>query len=234
MGDVEGGLAVAGDGRGWWSVVFYSPSHPEHTSAARPPMTTIERNPLICAYCLRVFKRDRDKQSHQKQNKACRDGLLLHGLNDAPRDVRTWLDVEDLSDDPPEFMGWDNDPMDEIFEGVLDPSVASAHRVLPDVPSTAQAPPRAPTPPPPKSPPDSSTVDFYNDAGSILRKDAGVFERWQLKHGHKGNPYHPFKNKLDWEVARWAKQEGPGTTALDRLLSIESVCKCLPVICNMR
>ena len=39
----------------------------------------------------------------------------------------------------------------------------------------------------------------------------------------EGMPYAPFKSKLDWEVARWAKLRGPGATALTDLLKIENV-----------
>ncbi|KAI0070092.1 hypothetical protein K474DRAFT_1744707 [Panus rudis PR-1116 ss-1] len=38
------------------------------------------------------------------------------------------------------------------------------------------------------------------------------------------NPYAPFKSKLDWEVARWAKLRGPSSTAVSELLSIPEVC----------
>ncbi|KAJ7728556.1 hypothetical protein B0H14DRAFT_3518585 [Mycena olivaceomarginata] len=37
------------------------------------------------------------------------------------------------------------------------------------------------------------------------------------------NPYAPFKSKLDWEVARWAKLRGSGSTAFTDLLHIEGV-----------
>lgn len=37
------------------------------------------------------------------------------------------------------------------------------------------------------------------------------------------NPYAPFLSKLDWEVARWAKLRGPGSTALSELTGIEGV-----------
>ncbi|KAI1786027.1 hypothetical protein LXA43DRAFT_1065395 [Ganoderma leucocontextum] len=45
---------------------------------------------------------------------------------------------------------------------------------------------------------------------------------------HDGNPteanvYYPFASRLDWEVARWAKLRGPGSTAFDELLDIEEV-----------
>ena len=35
--------------------------------------------------------------------------------------------------------------------------------------------------------------------------------------------YWPFSSKLDWEVARWGKKRGPGSTALTELLEIDGV-----------
>ncbi|THG93027.1 hypothetical protein EW026_g8086 [Hermanssonia centrifuga] len=40
-----------------------------------------------------------------------------------------------------------------------------------------------------------------------------------------GKEYAPFASRLDWEVARWAKLRGPGSTALSDLLSIDGVHK---------
>ena len=37
------------------------------------------------------------------------------------------------------------------------------------------------------------------------------------------NPYRPFASKLDWEVAKWAKLQGPSSTSLMDLLKIEGV-----------
>ena len=37
------------------------------------------------------------------------------------------------------------------------------------------------------------------------------------------NPWAPFKSRIDWEVARWAKMRGPGSTAFSDLLGIEGV-----------
>jgi hypothetical protein len=33
----------------------------------------------------------------------------------------------------------------------------------------------------------------------------------------------PFISKMDWEIARWAKLRGPGSTAFSELLSIDGV-----------
>lgn len=44
--------------------------------------------------------------------------------------------------------------------------------------------------------------------------------------GSADNPdriYAPFASRTDWEIARWAKLRGPGSTAVSELLSIERV-----------
>lgn len=37
------------------------------------------------------------------------------------------------------------------------------------------------------------------------------------------NPYSPFKSKIDWEIAHWAKTRGPSSTAFTELMQIENV-----------
>jgi len=44
--------------------------------------------------------------------------------------------------------------------------------------------------------------------------------------GHK-NIWAPFKSKLEWEIAQWAKLRGPGATAFTELLEIEGVSQLL-------
>ncbi|KAH9010418.1 hypothetical protein EDB84DRAFT_1590846 [Lactarius hengduanensis] len=39
------------------------------------------------------------------------------------------------------------------------------------------------------------------------------------------NPFAPFTSKMEWEIARWAKLRGPGSTAFTELTSIEGVAK---------
>ena len=45
----------------------------------------------------------------------------------------------------------------------------------------------------------------------------------RLEGSAASDPYAPFASRLDWEVARWAKLRGPGSTALSELLSIDGV-----------
>ncbi|KAJ7649252.1 hypothetical protein B0H17DRAFT_1215342 [Mycena rosella] len=44
-----------------------------------------------------------------------------------------------------------------------------------------------------------------------------------LKNSPASNPYAPFASKMDWEVARWAKLRGAGSTAFSDLLNVEGV-----------
>lgn len=39
------------------------------------------------------------------------------------------------------------------------------------------------------------------------------------------NPYASFSDKMNWDIARWAKLRGPGSNALGELLKIEGVCE---------
>ncbi|TFK52086.1 hypothetical protein OE88DRAFT_1679776 [Heliocybe sulcata] len=51
-----------------------------------------------------------------------------------------------------------------------------------------------------------------------------VYEKYKNCIDASGaNPWAPFKSRLDWEFARWAKTRGPGSTAVTELLSIEGV-----------
>ncbi|PIL31105.1 hypothetical protein GSI_05801 [Ganoderma sinense ZZ0214-1] len=60
-----------------------------------------------------------------------------------------------------------------------------------------------------------------------------TIERVTYQHYQKGldgsdhNPYAPFSSHRDWEVARWAKMRGPGSTAFSDLLAIEGVAQLL-------
>ncbi|KAJ7252923.1 hypothetical protein C8J57DRAFT_1187466 [Mycena rebaudengoi] len=47
--------------------------------------------------------------------------------------------------------------------------------------------------------------------------------RSSLDNSTDTNPYAPFKSKMDWEVAKWAKLRGSGSTAFTDLLHIDGV-----------
>ncbi|KAG8917467.1 hypothetical protein FRC02_003101 [Tulasnella sp. 418] len=67
-------------------------------------------------------------------------------------------------------------------------------------------------------------VDVFEGAGKVLEQTQSVFEAWEARQ-QGGNPYYPFKSKLDYEVGMWAKQEGPGNKALDKLLAFPAIAQ---------
>jgi hypothetical protein len=50
-----------------------------------------------------------------------------------------------------------------------------------------------------------------------------VYEQYGSAFGSTTNLYAPFRSKLDWEFARWAKLRGPGSNAITELLQLEGV-----------
>ena len=68
---------------------------------------------------------------------------------------------------------------------------------------------------------DPFIVKFPGTAGasSMNNENADTYQ----ENAPAGNPFAPFLSKLDWEVARWAKLRGPGSTAFSELMGIEGV-----------
>ncbi|KAI0348786.1 hypothetical protein OH77DRAFT_1440804, partial [Trametes cingulata] len=61
-------------------------------------------------------------------------------------------------------------------------------------------------------------------APTSQRRERSAYETFQ-RHidSANSNPYAPFTSRIDWEVARWAKMRGPGSTAVSELLQIENL-----------
>ena len=70
----------------------------------------------------------------------------------------------------------------------------------------------------------------YNDkhpsarAGQPLTREESRDYGYSAALGGGDNPWAPFNSKKDWEVARWAKLRGVGSTAFSDLLAIDGVC----------
>lgn len=65
-----------------------------------------------------------------------------------------------------------------------------------------------------------------NHAGAPIQRgrERSAYEQFQGRiDAVNANPYAPFASRIDWEVARWAKMRGPGSTAVSELLAIEEV-----------
>jgi hypothetical protein len=66
------------------------------------------------------------------------------------------------------------------------------------------------------------------NAGARLDWHSNSIYQQYLEELHEpANIWAPFTSKIDWEVARWAKLRGPGSTAVSELLNIEGVCICI-------
>ncbi|KAF9037189.1 hypothetical protein BJ165DRAFT_1353838 [Panaeolus papilionaceus] len=63
-------------------------------------------------------------------------------------------------------------------------------------------------------------------AGQPIQRVASTDTQYKSAVGGE-NPWAPFTSRLDWEVARWAKLRGQGSTAFSELLSIEGMSDAL-------
>ncbi|KZV74632.1 hypothetical protein PENSPDRAFT_572729 [Peniophora sp. CONT] len=97
-------------------------------------------------------------------------------------------------------------------------------------PRRAPSPPANPTPPPPPPPPPKKqTVPFGGQAGQPIQGGEPSGDPFSKYEGalsdaeDADNAYHPFKSKLNWDLAAWAKTHGIGSNALTDMLKIEGV-----------
>jgi hypothetical protein len=75
------------------------------------------------------------------------------------------------------------------------------------------------------SPPKTFIEKFTRGrAGAPLHDhDIPTHEQYQNKLNNSDNVFEPFKSKIDWEFAQWAKTSGASSTAVTNILSIEGV-----------
>ncbi|KAI8994099.1 hypothetical protein BD414DRAFT_513707 [Trametes punicea] len=74
----------------------------------------------------------------------------------------------------------------------------------------------------------AAPIPIPSDCGksaSTLPENATYESYGATLQGSEDNPYHPFRSRLDWEIARWAKLRGSGSTAFSDLLAIEGVAE---------
>ena len=61
-------------------------------------------------------------------------------------------------------------------------------------------------------------------AGQPLSREETRDSGYASALGGGDNPWAPFNSKKDWEIARWAKLRGMGSTSFSELLAIDGVC----------
>lgn len=66
-------------------------------------------------------------------------------------------------------------------------------------------------------------------AGAVYSQDGiDLNTEYMTSLGVSDNPYWPFKSKMEWEIASWAKTRGPSSTAFTELMKIEGVSSHCP------
>lgn len=84
---------------------------------------------------------------------------------------------------------------------------------------------------------DSRVQDFDESAGHVIRMSDPLHEAWRKKFGRSDpdvdpdvdtahaeqSQYAPFASELDWKIAKWVVEDGPGNNAFNRLLNIPGV-----------
>jgi hypothetical protein len=60
-------------------------------------------------------------------------------------------------------------------------------------------------------------------AGKTLSREESRDCLYDVSVGGGDNPWAPFRSKKDWEIARWAKFRGVGSTAFSEILAIDGV-----------
>jgi hypothetical protein len=60
-------------------------------------------------------------------------------------------------------------------------------------------------------------------AGAALKQKQPHDDKYSAAINGLANPWAPFSSRIDWEIAKWAKLRGAGSTAFSDLLAIEGV-----------
>lgn len=176
-----------------------------------------------CPHCCRGFKAQGHLASHIRRSEYCRKWDEL-ATPEGSMPPLIFDDFDDTSPDPPseDEIGHDEDAIKEILDNFYAATGRAAREPTPAPPSEDPPPHVRHVTSPPKHT-SNDNIDVFTTAGKVLQQDSSINDRWMKRHGHLDNPYYPFKSKLDWEIGRWAKEEGPGASAVDRLLKSEAV-----------
>jgi hypothetical protein len=156
------------------------------------------------------------------------DAFDEYNLDDYIPDVRPEGDVEDEQEDEPET---DEEEFGDNYEEYWEPpppqslmdDVDFLDEQLEDDPSSSQKARLAAEDAFRQHPVIEKYPDKHAGAPISNKKLASKNESYAKMLNNKHNPWAPFSSQIDWEVARWAKLRGPGSTALSDLLKIDGV-----------
>lgn len=182
-----------------------------------------------CPACPQTFKKKGFLNSHLRQKKKCA-WVLQQRQNSMKTERRDFTNGSDGEDDPPLDDNVDNSQPDSPLHGSL-----PADFPLFPLPSSTSNPTGDQSPEPFPSFHDHSkrarveevldeeaVREVYPQAGKIYGWEETVWQRFKTQF-NSSNPYRPFANRMEWELARWAKETKAGDNSLTKLLAIPGV-----------
>lgn len=195
-----------------------------------------------CISCYRHFAREGILNSHLAQSNKCKWVLERRQATEAAP-TQTYDYEDDLESDPAMSEGGDNhanSPAPSDFGGLELPDFAGFDEFeaipihidedQPDAENLDQNTPEDDIAHANKELDRRARVEDALDEEPVATKSfpgaGGIVGHTavpQNAYAADPNPYHPFANKTDWEMAWWAKKRGPGQTAFNDLLEVEGV-----------
>ena len=201
--------------------------------------------PFLCISCGSSFKRSGDLASHLTQAAKCQWVLKKREQIQAA-EIPDYREASDQESDPPMELDpqFPYDDMDVLAEDIFDeesPNEGPSSQSATNPVTNGQARVTIEDLPDEDDPNfhdtdawsrmedelDSEVVYYqeFPNAGKVYRTDGEVHRAYSkiVTGQHPDNPFHPFASQLDWEIARWANEDGPGQAAFTRLLNIDGV-----------
>ncbi|KDQ58871.1 hypothetical protein JAAARDRAFT_192452 [Jaapia argillacea MUCL 33604] len=197
-------------------------------------------HPHICESCNKGFKRSSDLNRHQAQAAWCR-WLIEDRQRLPPAVVPNYEELSDGEEDP--LWNIDGDvssdplPSPDADDFVSHESLSGDNRGAVDT-NPSNLPPRTHTnlhtteqraQMEESLDADPVVITKFPDAGRVHRRDNQTHAAYQKRAtSNSNNPYYLFASKVDWEMAKWATEDGPGQAAFMRLLAIPGLIDELP------
>ena len=199
--------------------------------------------PFSCISCGSSFKRSGDLASHLTQAAKCQ-WVLKKCKQIQAAEIPDYREASDQESDPPMELDplFPYDDMDVLVEDIFDeesPNEGPSSQPATNPMTNGQA--RVTI----EDLPDEDDPDFHDtdtqscmedeldlevvyyqefpNTGKVYRTNGEVHHAYSKTGQHPDNPFHPFASQLDWEIARWANEDGPGQAAFTRLLNIDGM-----------
>jgi hypothetical protein len=183
----------------------------------------------LCISCQRTFRRLGDLHSHQRQAISCKwvitvgevldDGPMQMLFNGSDDEEDPDLSGEDMFEDNPALDPYDNIQMGDNEPWHAEPPLAQPPNIDPSLHDAAH---RATVEDNLDDEP--LIVKVFRGAGDILSYAPDGRTAYAARTIHSANPYYPFVSRIDWDVAKWAKQQGPTQSAFTDFLKTKGVC----------